>query len=194
MEWFSSWIDYRMCSGCGRRRRHQQPCCSSPPAGDATVSMRPVDADQAEGRNSTRHHGFEVEHGSWMDRFMRAHGTDSTLLVWGRRPTAATRSGDHVLGASSRHLTRLHNTPTTAEQARRQAEAKSRVAGHTIGSWRPASVLCSFYDTPGPEEHAICTTCGASAVAKAGHRPAGSAVNLCCSYTQLMRRLARRTR
>lgn len=151
MEWFSSWIDCRVCPGCGRPRPQ---------------------ADQAEGRNSTRHRGSEVEPGSWMDRFTCAHGTDSTLLLWGR----------------------LHNIPTTPEQARRLAEARSRAAGHTLGSWRRASVLCSFYDTPGPEEHATCTTCGASAVAKADHRPAGSAVDLSCIYTQLMRRLARPTR
>ena len=87
----------------------------------------------------------------------------------------------------------IHNIPTTLEQARSQAEAQTRRAGHTIGSWGTAGVLWSFYDTPGREEHTTCTTCGASAVAKADHRPAGSAVTLSCGYTQLMRRLARRS-
>lgn len=86
------------------------------------------------------------------------------------------------------------NLPSTLEQARGKAERKARIAAHAIGSWRPAGVLWSFYDTPGPEEHAVCARCGARAVAKANHPPAGSAVTLSCSYVQLMRRLARGTR
>ena len=84
--------------------------------------------------------------------------------------------------------------PGTLEQARRQAEARARRAGHDVGGWGRAGVLWSFYDSPGPEEHATCTVCGASAVAKAGHRTAGSAVTLSCGYTLLMRRLTTRSR
>jgi hypothetical protein len=83
----------------------------------------------------------------------------------------------------------IDDVPTTLEQARGRSAVMARRAGHRIGCWRSAGILWSFHDTQGPEEHAICTVCGASAVAKAGHRPAGSAVTPSCGYTQLMRRL-----
>jgi hypothetical protein len=38
------------------------------------------------GRSRKPTGGFNVGPGSWMDEFTRAHGTDSTLLAWGRRP------------------------------------------------------------------------------------------------------------
>jgi hypothetical protein len=34
----------------------------------------------------TSSRGFDVGPGSWMDRFTKAHGPESTLLMWGRRP------------------------------------------------------------------------------------------------------------
>jgi hypothetical protein len=37
-------------------------------------------------RTSTRNRGFDVSPGSWIDRFTRSQGTDSSLLMWGRRP------------------------------------------------------------------------------------------------------------
>jgi hypothetical protein len=37
------------------------------------------------GRSKKPARGFNVGPGSWMDEFTRAHGTDSTLLMWGRR-------------------------------------------------------------------------------------------------------------
>jgi hypothetical protein len=84
--------------------------------------------------------------------------------------------------------------PGTLEQARLRGEETARRGGHDLGRWVQAGILWSFYDSPGPEEHATCTTCGASAVAKAHHRTAGSAITLSCGYTLLMRRLASRTR
>jgi hypothetical protein len=38
------------------------------------------------GRTRTRTRGFNVGPSSWMDQFTKAHGTESTLLMWGRRP------------------------------------------------------------------------------------------------------------
>jgi hypothetical protein len=80
--------------------------------------------------------------------------------------------------------------PTTAREARDLAELKATRLGHVLGPWTFAGVLWCFYDTPRPEEQAMCMNCGAGAVAKPDHPLAGSAVTLSCSYVHLMRRLA----
>ena len=81
--------------------------------------------------------------------------------------------------------------PATFAAARGLAERRATLVEHALGAWAPAGVLCRFYETPGPEHHATCVRCGASAVAKPDHAAAGSAVTLSCAYVQLMRRLAR---